>query len=108
MKIKPVPSSDSFDLAAPNLLRKHFFPRQRLRITEVAPIVGLSRDRLYKRIKANRLNLKIQYDEAGLPFVTVEDLISYLYPAHPSQPSPSSDPIRKRGRPRKTTDGVSK
>lgn len=95
-------SPDFYDLSGPSALRKHFFPLVRINITTVAKIIGKSRDRIYKRIRAGRLNLNIQYDEANRPFVTIDDLIAYLYPSSPTtQPQP--EPVRKVGRPRKST-----
>jgi len=99
-------SPDFYDLSGPAALRKHFFPLIRLNITQVARVIGRSRDRIYKRIRAGRLDLRIQYDEARRPFVTIDDLIRYLYPP-PSATPPQPEPVRKVGRPRKTvtTDG---
>jgi hypothetical protein len=103
--MSPNHSPDFYDLPGPAALRKHFFPLVRINITTIARIIGLSRDRIYKRIRANRLDLKIQYDEANRPFVTIDDLIAYLYPSSPTtQPQP--EPIRKVGRPRKSTGGA--
>ena len=99
-----------FELSGPALLRKTFYPRQRLTITELSAIVGLSRDRLYKRIVAGKLNLIVQKNECGLPFVLLEDVIQYLYPNHtPSlspacHPDPVPAPVKRRpGRPRKSS-----
>ena len=99
-----------FELSGPALLRKAFYPRQRLTITELSAIIGLSRDRLYKRIVAGKLNLKVQKNECGLPFVLLEDVIQYLYPNHvPSlspalSPDPGPAPVKRRpGRPRKSS-----
>jgi len=95
-------SPDFYDLSGPAALRKHFFPLIRINITTVARIIGLSRDRIYKRIRAGRLDLRIQYDEARRPFVTIDDLIAYLYPSDPSSPPTQPEPGRKVGRPRKS------
>ena len=65
-------SPEDFELSGPALLRKAFYPRQRLTITELSAIVGLSRDRLYKRVVAGKLNLNVQKNECGLPFVLLE------------------------------------
>jgi len=101
-------SPESFELSSPALLRKHFFPRQRLKITEVAAIIGISRVRLHHRIREGHCDLRIQRDEVGLPFVTVEDLVRYLYPEDPH--STELEPeckIRRAGpgRPRKAVNG---
>lgn len=105
--MQPSVSPDFYDLSGPAALRKHFFPLVRINITQVSKIIGLSRDRIYKRIRAGRLDLRIQYDEARRPFVTIDDLISYLYPADPVSPSCHPDQGQKRGpgRPRKSTEG---
>lgn len=102
-------SPDFYDLSGPAALRKHFFPLVRINVTTVAKIIGLSRDRIYKRIRAGRLDLRIQYDEARRPFVTIDDLISYLYPSSSTtQTQAQPEPIRKVGRPRKSTTGGAK
>ena len=92
------------DLPGPAALRAYFFPRQRITITELSRILGLSRDRIYKRIHAGRLNLRILRDEANRPVILLEDVISYLFPDLPPNPafSEPSVPVRRRpGRPRK-------
>ena len=106
-------SSGDFELSGPALLRKTFHPRQRLTITELSKVIGLSRDRIYKRIRAGKFDLRIQRNECGTPFVTVDDLINYIYPnyvppSHPLSPSrhpdqPESKPRRGPGRPRKSS-----
>lgn len=106
-------SSGDFELSGPALLRKTFHPRQRLTVTELSQVIGLSRDRIYKRIRAGKFNLPIQRNECGTPFVTLDDLINYLYPNYvPPSPSLSPachpDPVpapvkRGPGRPRKSS-----
>ena len=102
-------SSGDFELSGPALLRKTFHPRQRLSITELSQVVGLSRDRIYKRIRAGKFNLPIQRNECGIPFAALEDVIKYLFPDHvPSSPSVPPDPVpapvkRRPGRPRKSS-----
>ena len=106
-------SSGDFELAGPALLRKTFYPRQRLTITELSQVIGLSRDRIYKRIRAGKFDLRVRRNECGTPFVLLDDLIAYLYPDHvPSSPSlspamspdkPESQPRRGPGRPRKSS-----
>jgi len=71
-------SPGDFELSGPALLRKTFFPRHRLTITDLAKVLGLSRDRIYKRLHAGKLDLKISYDEAGRPFVGLDDLVEYV------------------------------
>lgn len=103
-------SPELFNLSGSSAIRQFFFPKQRLRITDVAPVVGISRGRIYKRMKAGQLDLRIQYDESGLPFVTLDDLVEYLYPSSPSL-APTTPPAHKTnnfkrpggpGRPRKS------
>ncbi|MHB8370908.1 MAG: hypothetical protein ACYDBP_14695 [Leptospirales bacterium] len=94
-----------FNLSGPAAIRQFFFPKQRLKINEVAPFVGLCRPQIYRRAKAGKLDLRIRYDEAGMPFVVLEDLVRYLYPSSDAapldSPSPPPQPLPKRGRPRK-------
>ena len=68
-------SAGDFELSGPALLRKAFYPRQRLTITELSAIVGLSRDRLYKRIVAGKLNLNVQRNECGSPTIAESSVI---------------------------------
>ena len=101
-------SSGDFDLPGPALLRKTFHPRQRLTITELSQVIGLSRDRIYKRIRAGKLDLRVQRNECGTPFVLLEDVIQYLYPSSSLSPSchpdqPENKPRRGPGRPRKSS-----
>lgn len=100
-------SPEDFELSGPALLRKTFYPRHRLTITDLSKVLGMSRDRIYKRLHADKLDLKIRQDESKRPFIMLEDLIEYLYPANPGL-SPSCHPPEKRkgpGRPRKSTEG---
>ena len=94
-------SSGDFDLPGPALLRKTFHPRQRLSITELSQVVGLSRDRIYKRIRAGKFNLPIQRNECGIPFVLLEDVIQYLYPNHTPSLSPACHPDQPENKPRR-------
>lgn len=106
-------SSGDFELSGPALLRKTFHPRQRLTVTELSKVIGLSRDRIYKRIRAGKFDLRVQRNECGTPFVALDDLIKYLFPDHvPSSPSlssachpdqPENKPRRGPGRPRKSS-----
>ena len=87
------------------LLAQQFFPNHRLSVQDVCPVLGLSRDGFYKRLRMGRLNLKIGHDECGKKWILLSDLISYLYPeisesltALPSEIIPSQEK-KKRGRP---------
>jgi hypothetical protein len=108
MSQNPVVSPEFFNLSGPASIRQFFFPKQRLHITDVAPFIGICRARLYKRVKDGKLNLRIQHDESGLPFITLDDLVEYLYPSDPSL-VPTPPPVHKNnfkkagpGRPRKS------
>lgn len=90
------------------LLARQFYPKHRLSISDACPVLGLSRDGLYKRIRTGTINLKIRKDEFGRQWILLADLIAYLFPeiaesALPSGlPSGISEPPtdkRKRGRP---------
>lgn len=91
------------------LLAQQFFPKHRLSVPDVCPVLGLSRDGFYKRLRTGKLNLRIRQDECGKKWILLSDLISYLYPeqiqAHPvlSSPSGTTSTVLKRkpGRPRK-------
>jgi hypothetical protein len=101
-------SSGDFDLPGPALLRKTFHPRQRLTITELSQVIGLSRDRIYKRIRAGKFDLCVRRNECGTPFVLLEDVIQYLYPSASLSPACHPDPVpapvkRRPGRPRKSS-----
>jgi len=112
MSQKTAISPDFFNLSGPASIRQFFFPKQRLHITDIAPFIGICRARIYKRASAGQLNLRIQYDEAGLPFVLLDDLVEYLYPSSPSL-APTTPPVHKKntfkrpgpGRPRRSTEG---
>lgn len=78
MKKCPHLQPADFELSGPSLLRKYYFPPQRLHLSELLPILGMCRDRIYKRLKSGTLGLKVRTDEAGRPFVGIEDLIQYL------------------------------
>ena len=89
------------------LLAQQFHPRHKLSIPDVCPVLGLSRDGLYKRIRTGTIGLRIRKDELGKQWVLLSDLISYLFPETESMTAmPSGMPEitvekRKRGRPRK-------
>jgi len=97
-----LPSVLSLELSGPAALRSAYFPRQRLKLAEVSKILGLSYSRLCARRRAGALDLKISTDEIAQPFVRLDDLIDYLYPAvKVSDAAPVSVP-KKVGRPRLT------
>lgn len=88
------------------LLAQQFQPKHRLSITDVCPVLGLSRDGLYKRIRTGKIALRIRKDELGRQFVLLFDLIAYLFPevsdSLTALPSGTLEPPankRKRGRP---------
>lgn len=95
-----------FSASGPALIRKFFFPRQRLKLSDLPQVLGLSRDRIYLRIKNGQFDLKIRKDEVGRPFILLEDLIAYLFPEEKKDVTPVtpvSPETQKRpvGRPRK-------
>lgn len=100
-----LPSAISLELSGPASLRSAYFPRQRLKLSEVSKILGLSYSRLCARRRAGALDLKISSDELSQPFVKLDDLIDYLYPQQVSEsPTTSTLPDAKKrgpGRPRK-------
>ena len=105
MKQHPGLQPADFELSGPALLRKYYFPRQRLHLSELPPVLGICRDRIYKRLKSGTLGLIVRTDEAGRPFVNIEDLIVYLYPPTACHPeAPEAKPRRGPGRPRKSTN----
>lgn len=90
-------NTEYFNLSGPAAIRQLFFPKQRLRITDVAPVIGICRARIYRRMKAGQLDLRIQKDEAGSPFVLLDDLVEYFYPTSPALPPPAHNgPGRRR------------
>jgi len=108
------PSLSEFSsLSGPQALRAHFFPRQTLQIQEAAKILGVARETLYRRSYRGTNGLKISGGNGSRQYVLLEDLIAYLFPSSinntdaPSAP-PQPEPIRKVGRPRKSTTGGAK
>jgi hypothetical protein len=101
------------DLTGPQSIRARFWPKQILNIPDVAFVVGLTREGLYKQIRLGQCSLRIQTSGSGLMKVRIDDLIAWLYPeqiqAHPVFSAPSDTTTqavkRKPGRPRKTVDG---
>ncbi len=100
-------SNSTFPIPLPPgalLLAQQFLPKHKLSIQAVCPVLDLSRDGFYKRLRNGKLDLKISKDEYGKQFVRLSDLIVYFYPevsesltAMPSEPS--REEKRKRGRP---------
>ena len=97
------------------LLIQQFHPKFRLSVNDVCPVLGLSRDGFYKRLRMGKLSLKIRKDEYGKLFVLLSDLISYFYPEIDSNSSvtaitamPSGIEKRKAGRPRGSKNKTSK
>lgn len=90
------------------LIIQQFHPKHRLSVNDVCPVLGLSRDGFYKRLRMGKLSLKIRKDEYGKLFVLLSDLISYFYPEVVEFDSsvtaitamPSGIEKRKVGRPR--------
>ena len=101
------------DLTGPQALRARFWPRQILSIPDVASVIGLTREAIYKQIRLGQCDLRIQKSGSGLMKVRLDDLIAWIYPeniqAQPffSAPSGTTTPIQKRkpGRPRKQEGG---
>lgn len=91
------------------LLAHQFLPKYKLSVSDVCPVLNMSRDGLYKRIRNKNISLKISKDELGRNYISLFDLISYLFPetstAMPSGISQLPMEKRKRGRPRKLTEG---
>ncbi len=88
------------------LLAQQFHPRHKLSVPDVSPVLGLSRDGFYKRLRMGKLSLRIRQDECGKKFILLSDLIAYLFPeiseSMTALPSGMPEPLvekRKRGRP---------
>ena len=90
------------------LLAQQFHPRHKLSIPDVSPVLGMSRDGLYKRIRTGKIGLKVRRDELGKQWILLSDLIAYLFPeisdsismtAMPSEALFPSQEKRKRCRP---------
>jgi hypothetical protein len=73
-------TQDQVDLSGPSRIRAMFSPAHRVSLHQAGKPIGLSYSRLYRRIKEGTINLKVQKDELGRMFISIEDLISYLYP----------------------------
>jgi len=94
---------DLLELSGRARIRAMFHPRQRLGLIEAGTLLGKSYPQLHRRIQQGKLNLRIQKDEFGQMYVTVDDLAAYLYPDEETQSSeaPITTSKRRPGRPRK-------
>lgn len=101
-------NSVDYELSGPVSIRQFFFPKQRLLITDIAPFIGICRSRIYKRVKSRQLKLRIQYDATGLPFVTLDALVQYLYPSNTSPSTPPAPPHKMFDQPRKSVEGCAR
>lgn len=88
-------------LTGPELLFKQFLPKHRLNVSEISPVLGIGKDALWKRIREGKCDLRLQKDEHGTIFITIQDLARYLYPDDMSFfPFPPAQVSPGRGRPR--------
>ncbi len=104
MPIQPNPQSLPLPPGA-LLLAQQFQPKHKLSIQDVCPVLDLSRDGFYKRLRNGKLSLKIRKDEYGKKFILLSDLIAYLFPevfdsltAFPSGKTETLPTQGKRGR----------
>lgn len=96
---------DLLELSGRARIRAMIHPRQRIGLIEAGKILGKSYPQIHRRIQQGKLGLRIQKDEYGQMFVTIDDLAAYLYPDDqssqpPLPPSPSVS-VKRPGRPRK-------
>ena len=87
-------TQDQVDLSGPSRIRAMFSPAHRVSLHQAGKPIGLSYSRLYRRVKEGTISLKVQKDELGRMFISIEDLVSYLYPAKDA-PLSSDDPPKK-------------
>jgi len=96
---------DLLELSGRARIRAMFHPRQRLGLIAAGKLLGKSYPQLHRRLQQGRLALRVQKDEFGQMFVTVDDLAAYLYPDEqsslPHLPSSPSGSPKRPGRPRK-------
>ena len=101
------------DLSGPQSLRARFWPKQILNIPDVASVVGLTREAVYKQLRLGQCSLRIHTSGSGRMKVRLDDLIAWLYPdkiqAHPvffapsgTIPGTTTQQLKRNpGRPRK-------
>ena len=87
-------TQDQVDLSGPSRIRAMFSPAHRVSLHQAGKPIGLSYSRLYRRVKEGTISLKVQKDELGRMFISIEDLVSYLYPAKDA-PLSSNDSEKK-------------
>ena len=93
------------ELSGPARIRAMFHTRQRVGLIAAGKVLGISYPQLHRRIQQGKLALKVRKDEFGQMFVTVDDLVDYLYPPNDSE-SLLSQPVKKKvGHPRNSTEG---
>lgn len=93
-----------YELSGRARIRAMVHPRQRVGLIEAGKLIGRSYCQLHRRIQQGKLTLRIQKDEFGQMFVTIDDLAAYLFPDEQSSqpPLPPSLPTKKKvGKPRK-------
>uniref|UniRef100_A0A7C3LTF6 Uncharacterized protein n=1 Tax=Leptospirillum ferriphilum TaxID=178606 RepID=A0A7C3LTF6_9BACT len=101
-------TSELLELSGSARIRALFHPRQRVGLIEAGKVIGRSYPQLHRRVQQGKLSLRVQKDEYGQMFVTVDDLAAYLYPDESVQsPLPSAPSVspKRLGRPRKSTEG---
>ena len=96
---------DLLELSGPARIRAMFHPRQRIGLIAAGKVLGISYPQLHRRIQQGKLALRVRKDEFGQMFVTVDDLVNYLYPPNDSESFPSHPAKKKVGHPRNSTAG---
>ena len=100
---------DLLELSGPARIRAMFHPRQRVGLIAAGKVLGISYCQLHRRIQQGKLALRVQKDEYGQMFVTIDDLASYLFPDEQSSQSPLPSSLsvstKRHGRPRKEGGG---
>ena len=77
----PQPHQSIFvDLTGPQAIRARFWPRQILNVQDVASVLGLTREAVYKQIRLGQCSLPIHRSGSGRMKVRLDDLISWIYP----------------------------
>ncbi len=85
-------------------IRKMFYPRQVLTIPDVAPLLGVSKQALYKRLQGGSFPLPVRV-EGKRHRILIDDLVRYLSGITLSPENERNEPVHKRsnaGRKRKT------